>query len=195
MKAVGINAHYRRCHAPGQLDASVHATVPNLLDGQFESTGPNQKCAADFAHVWTGKEWLFVAVVLDLYLQRLVGWLMRPTMTAQLAIEASLTAIRRRDHLALCCITLVQVHNTPAKTFSACSSCTPSCGARVAAATAGTTGAEGFFSTLETERLSRNHYRTKDDLRADVFDYIERFYNPRPRNFTMGYIGPVQLEI
>jgi putative transposase len=53
---------------------------------------------------------------------------------------------------------------------------------------------ESFFSTLKTERLNKKHYRTRDDLRADVFDYIKRFYNPRRRHSTIGYISPVQFE-
>lgn len=53
---------------------------------------------------------------------------------------------------------------------------------------------ESFFSTLKTERLSKKHYRTRDDLRADVFDYIEGFYNPRRRHYTIGYISPVQFD-
>jgi putative transposase len=51
-----------------------------------------------------------------------------------------------------------------------------------------------FFSTLKTERLNRKHYRTRDALRADVFDYIERFYNPKRRHSTLGYVSPVQIE-
>jgi putative transposase len=54
---------------------------------------------------------------------------------------------------------------------------------------------ESFFSTLKTERLSRKQYRTRDGLRADVFDYIERFYNPKRRHWTIGHISPVQLEM
>lgn len=53
---------------------------------------------------------------------------------------------------------------------------------------------ESFFSTLKIERLSKKHYRTRDDLRADVFDYIERFYNPRRRHSAIGYVSPVQFE-
>jgi putative transposase len=53
---------------------------------------------------------------------------------------------------------------------------------------------ESVFSTLKTERLSKKHYRTRDDLRADVFDYIESFYNPRRRHSTIGYLSPVQFE-
>jgi putative transposase len=53
---------------------------------------------------------------------------------------------------------------------------------------------ESFFSTLKTERLGHRRYRTRDELRADVFDYIERFYNPKGRHSTIGYISPVQFE-
>jgi hypothetical protein len=53
---------------------------------------------------------------------------------------------------------------------------------------------ESFFSTLKTERLSKRQYKNRDELRADVFDYIERFYNPRRRHLTLGYISPVQYE-
>lgn len=53
---------------------------------------------------------------------------------------------------------------------------------------------ESFFSTLKTERLGRRQYRTRNELRADVFDYIERFYNPKRRHSTIGYISPVQFE-
>jgi hypothetical protein len=59
---------------------------PKLLDRQFEATGPNQKWAADFTYFWTGEGWLFVAVVLDLYSRRVVGWSMEPTMTVQLVM-------------------------------------------------------------------------------------------------------------
>jgi putative transposase len=53
---------------------------------------------------------------------------------------------------------------------------------------------ESFFSTLKTERLGRRQYRTRDELRADVSDYIERFHNPKRRHSTLGYISPVQFE-
>jgi len=53
---------------------------------------------------------------------------------------------------------------------------------------------ESFFSSLKTERCARKVYRTRDDARADVFDYIERFYNPRRRHSTLGYLSPIEFE-
>jgi len=53
---------------------------------------------------------------------------------------------------------------------------------------------ESFFSTLKTERLNRHVYQTRDECRADVFDYIERFYNVRRQHSTLGYVSPIQFE-
>ena len=53
---------------------------------------------------------------------------------------------------------------------------------------------ESFFSTLKMERINRRQYRTRDEARADVFDYIERFYNPRRRHSSIGYVSPVEFE-
>jgi putative transposase len=93
MRAAGMKARHKRRRNPGQLQTTVHAIAPNLLDRQFEATAPNQKWAADFTYVWTGEGWLFVAVVLDLYSRRVVGWSMQQTMTAQLAMDALLMEV------------------------------------------------------------------------------------------------------
>lgn len=95
-ESAGIKARHKRRRPPGQLDTPIYAVAPNLLDRQFEATGPNRKWAADFTNVRTGEDWLFVAVVLDLYSRRVVGWSMQPTMTAQLVMDALLMAIFRR---------------------------------------------------------------------------------------------------
>lgn len=91
-----MKARHKRRRNPGQLQTTVHAIAPNLLDRQFEATAPNQKWAADFTYVWTGEGWLFVAIVLDLYSRRVVGWSMQQTMTAQLVMDALLMAVFRR---------------------------------------------------------------------------------------------------
>lgn len=173
----------------------VHSIAPNLLERQFEATAPNQKWAADFTYVWTAEGWLFVAVVLDLYSRRVMGWSMQPTMTAQLVMDALLMAILRRGRPQA-----VLHHSDQGSQYTSedfqhlldshgiiCSmSRRGNCWDNAAM--------ESFFSTLKTERLSRKRYRTLEELRADVFDYIERFYNPKHRHSTIGYLSPVQFE-
>jgi putative transposase len=176
IKAAGIKARHKRRRTPRQLDSPVHAIAPNLLDRQFEATGPNQKWAADFTYVRTGECWLFVAVALDLYSRCVVGWSMQPMMTAQLVMDALLMAIFRRGRPQA-----VLHHSDQGLQYTSehfqrlleshgivCSmSRRGNCWDNAAM--------ESFFSTLKTERLSKKHYRTRDDLRTDVFDYIERF--------------------
>jgi len=195
MQAAGIKARHKRRRMPGQLVSAVHSVAPNLLDRQFEATGPNQKWAADFTYVWTAEGWLFVAVVLDLYSRRVVGWSMQSTMTAQLVMDALLMAIFRRGRPQAVLHHSDQGSQYTSEDFQRlldshgiiCSmSRRGNCWDNAAM--------ESFFSTLKTERLSRKRYRTRDDLRSDVFDYIERFYNPKRRHSTIGYISPVQFE-
>lgn len=195
MKVAGIKARHKRRRNPGQLQATVHAIAPNLLDRQFEATAPNQKWAADFTYVWTGEGWLFVAVVLDLYSRRVVGWSMQQTMTAQLVMDALLMAVSRRGRPQAVLHHSDQGSQYTSEDFQrlleshgiVCSmSRRGNCWDNAAM--------ESFFSTMKTERLSKKHYRTRDELRADVFDYIERFYNSRRRHSTIGYISPVQFE-
>jgi putative transposase len=195
MQVAGIKARHKRRRVPGQLVSAVHSVAPNLLERQFQASGPNKKWAADFTYVWTAEGWLFVAVVLDLYSRRVVGWSMQPTMTAQLVMDALLMAILRRGRP-----NAVLHHSDQGSQYTSedfqrlleahgitCSmSRRGNCWDNAAM--------ESFFSTLKTERLGRRQYRTRNELRADVFDYIERFYNTKRRHSTIGYISPVQFE-
>ena len=195
MQKAGIKARHRRRRHPGQVVEEVHAIAPNLLDRQFEASAPDQKWAADFTYVWTGEGWLFVAVVLDLYSRRVVGWSMQPTMTSQLVMDALLMAVFRRGRPREVLHHSDQGSQYTSENFQklleahgiVCSmSRRGNCWDNAAM--------ESFFSTLKIERLNRKHYRTRDALRADVFDYIERFYNPKRRHSTLGYVSPVQFE-
>jgi putative transposase len=195
MQAAGIKARHKRRRVPGQLVSAVHSIAPNLLDRQFQVSGPNQKWAADFTYVWTAEGWLFVAIVLDLYSRRVVGWSMQSSMTAQLVMDALLMAILRRGRPEAVLHHSDQGSQYTSEDFQrlleshgiACSmSRRGNCWDNAAM--------ESFFSTLKTERLGRRQYRTRNELRADVFDYIERFYNPKRRHSTIGYISPVQFE-
>jgi len=184
-----MKARHKRRRNPGQLQTTVHAIAPNLLDRQFEATAPNQKWAADFTYVWTGEGWLFVAIVLDLYSRRVVGWSMQQTMTAQLVMDALLMAVFRRGRPKAVLHHSDQGSQYTSEDFQrlleshgiVCSmSRRGNCWDNAAM--------ESFFSTMKTERLSKKHYRTRDELRADVFDYIERFYNSRRRHSSIEVI-------
>lgn len=196
MQAAGLQARRKRRRSP--TDTGVrpeHSIAANMLERQFEADAPNRKWVADFTYLWTAEGWLFVAAVLDLYSRRIVGWSMSASMTAQLVSDALLMALWRRGKPDELLHHSDQGSQYTSEDFQrllrdhgiVCSmSRRGDCWDNAAM--------ESFFSSLKTERTSRKRYATRDEARADVFDYVERFYNPRRRHSTLGYLSPVQFE-
>ncbi len=152
--------------------------APNVLDRQFTAERPNQKWIADFTYIWTAEGWLYVAAVIDLFSRRVVGWSMKAEMTAQLVTDALIMAIWRRgkpDALLHHSDQGSQYTSEQFQRLMADNGVT--CSMSRSGNVWDNAAMESFFSSLKTERIGRKVYRTRDDARADVFDYIERFYN------------------
>lgn len=173
----------------------LHTLAPNVLDRQFTATAPNQKWVADFTYLWTSEGWLFLAAVLDLFSRRVVGWSMQPAMTAQLVTDALTMAVWRRGAVE------ALLHHSDRGSQYTSESFQRLLGELGVTCSMSRSGnvwdnsvMESFFSTLKTERTNRTHYRTRNAARADVFDYIERFYNPIRRHSTLGNVSPANFE-
>jgi putative transposase len=194
MRENGLRARPRRRGLP--KDTGERATVSgNLLDRAFEAPEPNQKWVADFTYIWTAEGWLYVAAVVDLFSRRVVGWAMKAEMTAQLVTDALIMAIWRRgrpDSLLHHSDQGSQYTSEQFQRLMADHGIT--CSMSRSGNVWDNAAMESFFSSLKTERTARKVYRTRDDARADVFDYVERFYNPRRRHSTLGYLSPVEFE-
>ena len=170
--------------------------LPNVLNRQFDAAAPNRKWVADFTYIWTAEGWLYVAAVVDLFSRRVVGWSMSATMTAQLVTDALVMAIWRRGKPE----TVLhhsdqgsQYTSEPFQRLLADHGVT--CSMSRAGNVWDNAAMESFFSSLKTERTARKMYRTRAQAKADVFDYIERFYNPRRRHSTLGYLSPMEFEM
>ena len=197
MRQQGLKARPRRRRLPLDLgERQTGAIAANMLDRSFEASAPNRKWIADFTYIWTAEGWLYVAAVVDLFSRRVVGWSMSATMTAQLVTDALVMAIWRRGKPRALLhhsdrgsqYTSEQFQRLMADHGVTCSmSRSGNCWDNAAM--------ESFFSSLKTERTARKTYRTRDDARADVFDYIERFYNPKRRHSTIGYMSPMDFEM
>jgi putative transposase len=196
LRVQALRARPRRRGRPGDRgDRSLAVNAPNLLDRQFAAAAPNRKWAADFTYIWTAEGWLYAAVVLDLFSRRVVGWSMQAGMTAQLVTDALLMALWRRGRPSELLHHSDQGSQYSSEQFQ---SLLKAQGITCSMSRSGNvwdnSAMESFFSSLKTERTARKVYRTRDEARADVFDYIERFYNPRRRHSTLGYLSPVQFE-
>jgi putative transposase len=196
MREGALRARPRRRRLPSDTgDRSQAASVSNVLDRQFEAGAPNQKWVADFTYLWTAEGWLYVAAVIDLFSRRVVGWSMSAAMTAQLVTDALVMAIWRRGKPDALVHHSDQGSQYTSEQFQKLMAdhgvvCSMSRSGNVWDNAA----MESFFSSLKTERTARKVYRTRDQARADVFDYIECFYNPRRRHSTIGYLSPMQFE-
>src|SRR6195952_2504822 len=196
MRLQALKARPRRRRLPPDLgERQVAAVAPNVLDPSFEAPAPNRKWIADFTYVWTAEGWLYVAAVIDLFSRRVVGWSMSAAMTAQLVTDALVMAIWRRGKQDALLHHSDRGSQYTSEQFQRLMAdhgvvCSMSRSGNVWDNAA----MESFFSSLKTERTARKMYRTRDDAKADVFDYIERFYNPKRRHSTIGYLSPMEFE-
>ena len=154
--------------------------VQNHLSRDFKAHKPNTKWVTDITYIRTAEGWLYLSVVVDLYSGRVIGWSMSPRQDRQLVIQAVLMALwQRTDRSPVvlhsdrgCQFTsdeyqrFLKGHQLRSS-MSAVGTC------------ADNAAAESFFGLLKRERVNRRQYQTRAEARADVFDYIERFHNPR----------------
>ena len=170
-------------------------TASNLLEQDFTAHSTNQRWASDITFIWTGQGWLYLAVVMDLYSRRIVGWSMSRRINRHLVLNAIIMALDQRrvegelihhsdrgaQYLSDDFQALLKRHGI-------------SCSLSGAGSCYDNAVVESFFASLKRERIKRRKYRTRDQARADVFDYIERFYNRQRRHSYVGNISPVEFE-
>ena len=194
MRQQALKARPRRRGLPKD-DGQRSVIAENVLDRQFSAEAPNQKWVADFTYIWTAEGWLYVAAVIDLFSRRVVGWSMSATMTAQLVTDALMMAIWRRgkpDALLHHSDQGSQYTSEQFQRLMADNGVT--CSMSRSGNVLDNAAMESFFSSLKTERIARKTYRTRNQAKAEVFDYIERFYNPTRRHSTLGYLSPIDFE-
>jgi putative transposase len=194
MRVNGLKARPRRRGLPKD-DGERSLIADNLLDRDFQAERPNQKWLADFTYIWTAEGWLYVAVVLDLFSRRIVGWSMKAERDASLVMDALLMAVWRRGKADALLHHSDQGSQYTSEQFQRLLAdhgitCSMSRSGNVWDNSA----MESFFSSLKTERTACKTYRTRDAARADVCDYTERFYNSKRRHSKLGYLSPIQFE-
>jgi putative transposase len=133
--------------------------------------------------------------VIDLFSRRVVGWSMKAEMTAQLVMDALVMAIWRRGRPDALLHHSDQGSQYTSEQFQRLMADNGvACSMSRSGNVWDNAAMESFFSSLKTERIGKKVYRSRDQARADVFDYIERFYNPIRRHSTIGYLSPVEFE-
>jgi len=167
----------------------------NTLDRQFTVEAPNRVWAGDLTYVWTAEGWLYLAVILDLYSRRVIGWAMGHRLTVELVERAFTMALGNRTLLA------GLLHHSDRGSQYAATSYQQLLAAHGVTASMSRKGncwdnacIESFFGTLKRELVYHRRYATRDDATRDIFEYIEVFYNRQRRHSTLGYHSPAEFE-
>ena len=173
----------------------AHPAAPNLLKRDFEAQQPDQKWVADITYIATLEGWLYLATILDLYTRRIVGWAMSDRMTSDLTMSALKMAVQQRQpgvglihHSDQGSQYTDQMYRALLKDY----------GIRASMNSVGSwydnAPMESFFGTLKSEWVHHAIYHTRNQARADVFFYIESFYNRRRRHSALDYLSPEAYE-
>ena len=172
-----------------------HPPAPNVLDQDFTAERPNERWASDITLIATRQGWLYLAVVMDLYSRRIIGWAMDRYVGRRLVMEAMTMALGYRQPTASL---LHHSDRGPQYTSDDFRDLLAQHGIRCSMSARGhcydNAPVESFFALLKRERIRRRTYATREDAKADIFDYIEVFYNRTRRHATLDYVSPVAFE-
>lgn len=193
MRRMGLAARRKRRFRRTTDSRHAFPIAPNLLARNFTAQAPNRVWLADITYIWTEQGWLYLAAVLDLYTRKVVGWAMAEHLGQDLALAALDMAIRRQQpapglvHHADRGVQYA-AHRYRARLQQHGMLCSMSrkgdCWDNAPM--------ESFFATLKRELVEGARYATRDEARAEVFVYLEGFYNQRRRHSSLGYLTPAQ---
>ena len=178
----------------GQV-TNLLAVAPNLLDQDFTASRPNEKWMGDITAVWTYEGWLYLAVVLDLFSRRVIGWAMAATQDETLietALRMALLGRHRAAGLLFHSDRGSQYTSDAYRAILAASSVTVSMSRTGNCYDNAVT--ESFFGALKGECVERACFQTREQARQTIFEYVECFYNRVRRHSTLGYVSPVVYE-
>lgn len=191
MKENGIRARHKRRYKATTDSKHTLPIAKNLLDRNFTPAAPNQVWTADMTYIWTDEGWLYLAVVIDLFNREIVGWSIKAKMTTDIVLDALTMAWFRRKpapglmhHSDRGSQYASHAFQVRLKEYGMVCSMSRKGNCWDNAPT------ESFFNSLKNERVHGTRYRTRTEATADLFDYIEPFYNRKRLHSTLGYVSP-----
>lgn len=194
-KLAGIHAQIGYKRRPGKYGGKPSVVVDNTLDRQFDVEVPNKVWVTDITYIKTHEGFSYLAVVIDLFSRRIVGWAIQSRQPTDLVLQALLMAVWRRKPA-----NKVLVHSDQGSQFTSIdwASFLKHHNLEHSMSRRGNCHdnalAESFFNLLKRERIRRKTYKTREDARSDVFDYIEMFYNPKRKHVRNGMLSPADFE-
>jgi putative transposase len=172
-----------------------YPVAPNHLNREFHATRPNEKWLADITYIPTLEGWLYLAVVLDLFSRKIVGWAFAATLESSLVEQAFRMAVQNRTTL-----TGLLHHSDRGSQYAGDAYQRLLIDQQMQVSMSRTGNCydnapmESFFSTLKCEHVHFQNYRTRQEATTDIFAYIVGFYNRQRRHSSLGYLSPEEFE-
>ena len=194
MREAGLEGVSRRGWARTTVRDPQARPAPDLVDRNFATDGPDRLWVADITYIPTWAGFLYLAVVLDAWSRRIVGWSMATHLRTELVLEALNMALYRRRPDGV-------IHHSDQGTQYTSIAFGLRCRQAGVRPSMGSVGdcfdnamCESFFATLECELLDRQRFRTQAEARMAIFEFLEGWYNSRRRHSALGYLSPAQFE-
>jgi len=195
MRTHGIRARSKRRFRTTTDSRHDLPVAANVVARRFEASVPDQTWVTDITYIWTAEGWLYLAVILDLFSRRVVGWSIRERMTRELTLAALDMALsRRRPPRGL-------VHHSDRGSQFASREYRQRLADHGIVCSMSRRGdcwdnavAESFFSTLKIELVYESAWATRREAKTDVFEYLEVFYNGERRHSSIDYLSPIAFE-
>ena len=194
MREHGLRGRHKRRYKATTDSKHSLPVAENLLQRDFTPSGPNQVWTSDITYLWTDEGWLYLAIVLDLFNREVVGWSLKPRMTADLATDALTMAwFRRQPPPGLL------HHSDRGSQYAshAFQEALADYGMRGSMSRKGNcwdnAPTESWFNSFKNERVFGERFSTWEAMKATAFEYIEVFYNRKRLHSTLGYTSPVQF--
>jgi putative transposase len=195
MKAYGIRAKAKRKFKATTNSKHRLPIASNVLNRNFNPTAPNKSWAGDITYLWTKEGWLYLAVVLDLYSRKVVGWAMEPTLSRELVLNALKMAISQRQPSAGLISHSDQGVQYASNDYQALlNTYGIACSMSRKGNCWDNSVVESFFGSLKQEHIFFCDFMTRDEARNSVFEWIEGFYNRERLHSTLGFLSPEQYE-
>ena len=193
MNENGIKAKHKRRFKVTTDSKHNQPVAPNLLDRNFAPEAPNQVWTSDITYLWTNEGWLYLAIVIDLFNREVVGWSLKPRMTADIATDAlTMARFRRKPAAGL-------IHHSDRGSQYASHAFQAKLaeyGMRCSMSRKGNcwdnAPTESWFGSFKNERVYGERFETRDEVIAMAFEYIEVFYNRKRLHSTLCYKSPMQ---
>lgn len=196
MKEAHIFVRYRKKYKVTTNSKHKQPIFENVLNRQFKMISPDQAYVSDITYIWTQEGWLYLAVVLDLFSRKIVGWSMSPRMKAPLICDALTMALWQRKPkpgLIVHSDRGVQYASHVYRQLLRQHQCIGSMSRK--GNCWDNAVAESFFGSLKQERVQWKYYQTRFEAQQDILNYISMFYNSQRLHSSIGYVSPNAFEM